>query len=104
MDGSSHKNKVEYDALRDAFLMGLDLTVIHLRDGDVKNNISGVMDFLRGHPALTTPAPPEETTPSLRDTPPEEGNECRTFNSPPLEGWQAQPDGVVSKSRVGGEL
>jgi hypothetical protein len=44
---------------------------------------------------LTTPAPPEEgggnlTTPA----PPEEGNEC-TLNSPPLEGWQAKPDGVV---------
>ena len=44
---------------------------------------------------LTTPAPPEEgggnlTTPA----PPEEGNEC-TLNSPPLEGGQAKPDGVV---------
>jgi len=47
----------------------------------------------------------KETTPSLQDTPPregnlttpappEEGNEC-TLNSPPLEGWQAKPDGVV---------
>lgn len=103
VDGSSHDHKVKYDALRDAFLMGLALTVIHLRDSEVKNNISDVMDFLRDHPALTTPTP-EETTPSLRATPPEEGNEYRIFNSPPLEGWQAQPDGVVSNPRVGGEL
>lgn len=38
----------------------------------------------------------KETTPSLWDTPPEEGNgnEC-VLNSPPLEGSQAKPDGVV---------
>jgi very-short-patch-repair endonuclease len=81
VDGSSHDDKAEYDALRDAFLMGLDLMVIHLRD----------------HPALTT----EETTPPLWGTPPREGNSDP--NSLPSEGWQAQPDGVV-KSRVGGGL
>ena len=41
------------------------------------------------------------TTPPLRGTPPREGNQrvaCGTFhygNSPPLEGWPAQLDGVV---------
>jgi hypothetical protein len=55
----------------------LDLTVIHLRDHDVKNNMASVMDFLRGHGVFTTP--------SLRDTPPEEGN-LGLSNSPPLEG------------------
>jgi very-short-patch-repair endonuclease len=55
VDGSSHDDKVEYDAQRDAFLMGLGLTVIHLRDADVKKNLADVMDFLRGHPALTIP-------------------------------------------------
>ncbi len=38
-----------------------------------------------------------KTTPPLRGTPPEEGN--KTKNSPPLEGWQAQPDGVVPRLR-----
>ena len=46
----------------------------------------------------------KETTPSLQDTPPREGNlttpappeEGKKKNSPPLEGWQAKPDGVVS--------
>lgn len=96
VDGSSHDDKVEYDALRDAFLMGLGLTVIHLRDGDVKGNLAEVMDFLRGHPVLAS----KETTPPLRGTPPEEGNKPK--NSPPLEGWQAQPDGMVPN--VGGSL
>ncbi|MBO0350401.1 endonuclease domain-containing protein [Phormidium pseudopriestleyi FRX01] len=72
VDGSSHDDKAEYDAERDAFLMGLGLTVVHLRDGDVKKNIAGVMDFLRSHPVLASPN--QETTPSLRDTPPREGN------------------------------
>jgi type I restriction enzyme, S subunit len=35
-----------------------------------------------------------KTTPPLRGTPPEEGN-----NSPSLKGWQAKPDGVVPKLR-----
>jgi very-short-patch-repair endonuclease len=91
IDGSSHDDKVDYDAQRDAFLFGLDLVVIHISDSDVKRNLSGVMEFLRNHPALAT-------TPPLRGTPPEEGNAPEkggAQNSPPLEGWQAKPDGVV---------
>lgn len=34
-----------------------------------------------------------KTTPPLRGAPPKEGNPAP--NSPPLEGWQAKPDGVV---------
>jgi very-short-patch-repair endonuclease len=99
VDGSSHDDKVEYDAIRDAFLMGLDLTVIHLRDRDVKNNMAGVMDFLRGHAVW------EKTTPSLQDTPPEEGN-FGLSNSPPLEGagggskCESQPDGVMYRGEL----
>jgi very-short-patch-repair endonuclease len=66
VDGSSHDYKIDYDRQRDAFLMGLDLTVIHLRDSDVKKNLPGIMDFLSNHQAFTTPR--------LRGTPPREGN------------------------------
>lgn len=52
VDGSSHWNKIEYDARRDAFLQSLDLTVIHITDHDVKNNMQMVMAFLRIHPAF----------------------------------------------------
>jgi very-short-patch-repair endonuclease len=69
VDGSSHDDKQEYDALRDAYLIGLGLTVIHILDSEVKKHLAEVMTMLLQHPALT--------------------------NSPPLEGWQAQPDGVV---------
>lgn len=40
---------------------------------------------------------PEGTTPSLRGTPPEEGN--HRPNSPPLEGWKAKPDRVAPTKR-----
>lgn len=57
VDGSSHDSKAAYDAVRDAYLTGLNLTVIHLRDSDVKSNLAGVMQFLHQHPALiTTPS------------------------------------------------
>ena len=68
VDGNSHDDKQEYDAQRDAYLMGLGLFVIHVSDNDVKNNLNNIMKMLLNHVALT--------------------------NSPPLEGWQAKPDGV----------
>lgn len=49
VDGCSHDNKAEYDAQRDAFLMGLGLCVIHILDTDVKRNLAGVMGFLSRH-------------------------------------------------------
>lgn len=52
VDGTSHDSKFEYDTQRDAFLKGLGLTVIHLLDTDVKNNLAGVMAFLQQHEAL----------------------------------------------------
>lgn len=69
VDGSSHDDKQAYDTLRDAYLMGLGLTVIHILDSDVKKHLAEVMIILSTHVALN--------------------------DSPPLEGWQAQPDGVV---------
>ena len=61
IDGSSHNSKVEYDKERDAFLEGLDLTVIHILDNEIKANLSGVMQYLQNHPALAV-----ATTPPLR--------------------------------------
>lgn len=46
VDGSSHDDKADYDAQRDAYLSGLGLSVIHILDKDVKQNIGGVIDFL----------------------------------------------------------
>ncbi len=70
IDGSSHNDKVEYDTARDAFLEGLDLTIIHFLDSDIKTNLSGVMEYLHAYPAFAV-----TTTPPLRGTPPEEGNQ-----------------------------
>ncbi len=56
VDGSSHDDKTEYDAQRDAFLMGLGLCVIHIGDVDVKQNLADVMNGLSRHPAFVDEA------------------------------------------------
>ena len=76
IDGSSHDNKAEYDAERDALLENLGLNVVHIPVADVMNNMSGVMEMLFNHPALKD-IPLKETPsnqPALKDTPPREGN------------------------------
>lgn len=55
VDGSSHDNKIEYDAQRDAFLTGLGLTVIHISDSNVKNHMEEIIIFLKNHPSLNSP-------------------------------------------------
>lgn len=72
IDGSSHDDKVEYDAERDAYLESLGLTVIHIPVADVMKNLNGVMDMLYHHPALSTTPLIEGKIPPL--TPPVEGN------------------------------
>ena len=52
IDGSSHDNKQEYDAQRDAYLKGFGLTVIHISADEVLYNMGHVMKMLRDHPAL----------------------------------------------------
>lgn len=102
VDGSSHDDKADYDAQRDAFLSGLGLRVIHVLDKDVKQELGAVMVYLAqqlfpsagggdgtagrgGEVASHATTPPlrggtlpreRETTPRLRRTPPEEGNEA----------------------------
>ena len=70
IDGCSHDSKTDYDAKRDDFLNSLGLRVIHLLDQDVKKNMADIMVFLE-----------------------------HSLNSPPMEGWQAKPDGVVSGAK-----
>jgi len=69
IDGSSHDDKVEYDANRDAYLQGLGLKVIHIRDEEIKKNLEGVMEYLME--VLTPLTPAQEGTPL---TPLQEGN------------------------------
>lgn len=47
VDGSSHDDKADYDAQRDAYLSGLGLRVIHVQDKDVKQDLAGVMALLK---------------------------------------------------------
>jgi very-short-patch-repair endonuclease len=49
IDGGSHDEKEEYDNIRDDYLKGLGLNIIHFLDSDVKNNFLGVFDYLRNY-------------------------------------------------------
>lgn len=62
IDGSSHDNKAEYDAERDAILSSLGLSVIHILDTDVKQNLAHVLVFLTQQ---LFNAASKETTPPL---------------------------------------
>jgi len=46
IDGSSHDNKVEYDAERDAFMSDFNLLVLRISDFDVKNNMGSVYNLV----------------------------------------------------------
>ena len=46
IDGCSHDDKVEYDAIRQEFLENLGLRVYSISDNDVKNHIENVMNNL----------------------------------------------------------
>ncbi|EET18910.1 endonuclease domain-containing protein [Francisella tularensis] len=46
IDGSSHDDKQEYDSIRDLYLLGLDLKVLHIQDIDVKKNLDGMIRYL----------------------------------------------------------
>jgi very-short-patch-repair endonuclease len=64
IDGSSHNDKIEYDAERDAFLIGLGLIVIHIQAKDVLRNLEGVMEMLGSNPALREEPPRPNGHPS----------------------------------------
>ncbi|MGQ4006554.1 DUF559 domain-containing protein [Francisellaceae bacterium CB300] len=46
IDGSSHNDKQEYDAIRQSYLEGLGLKVIRIYDKDVKINLDDVIRYL----------------------------------------------------------
>ena len=72
IDGISHDDKEKYDSERDVFLERLGLTVIHIADKDVREDLAGVMEFLSGCVACEgEERPPRQASPA---TPPQEGN------------------------------
>jgi type I restriction enzyme R subunit len=70
IDGSSHDDKQEYDAERDAYLESLGLTTIHIPVEDVMKHMDQLLEMLKNHPAFSN----EEKPPRLSGTPPKEGN------------------------------
>jgi len=55
IDGSSNDSQFENDIERKHFLEDLGLVVINVLDKDVLNNLDGVMEMLKNHPALRAP-------------------------------------------------
>lgn len=74
IDGSSHDDKQDYDAERDAYLQSLGLTVIHIPVIDVMKNMDSVMKMLENHPAFSDASLANKNHPALKGTPPKEGN------------------------------
>lgn len=94
IDGSSHDDKQDYDANRDAYLQSFGLTVIHIPVNDVMKQMNAVMEMLYNHPALDDSkqitytdlngkedknltdlnGKEDITHPALKGTPPKEGN------------------------------
>jgi very-short-patch-repair endonuclease len=59
IDGSSHDNKQEYDAVRNCYLESLGLTVIHIPVKEVFQDMNALMVMLFHHPALSGTPPME---------------------------------------------
>ena len=89
IDGSSHDDKQEYDAGRDAYLKGLGLNVLHVQDIEVKKNLSGVIELVKQH----------ATTPPAGHPFASKGNQTLALNSPSNEGV-ARSDGVVGELKT----
>jgi len=115
IDGFTHDDKENYDKKRDNYLKNLGLKVFHIPDKEIKNNLDGIIQWLKkevvGMRKMNTPSSDEDTplqegmntpssdedtplqegmnTPSSdEDTPLQEGNGIG--NSPSVKGWQTK--------------
>ena len=70
IDGSSHDDKVEYDAKRQLYLENLGLKMYRITDIDVKKNLGNAMSLLEAFIVREY----GEKPPRPADTPPMEGN------------------------------
>ncbi|MFM8281799.1 MAG: DUF559 domain-containing protein [Bacteroidota bacterium] len=46
MDGSSHNDKKEYDAMRDEYLKSLGIVVIHFDVDEIRIQMQNVLDII----------------------------------------------------------
>ncbi|MDO9577145.1 MAG: DUF559 domain-containing protein [Candidatus Cloacimonadales bacterium] len=49
IDGSSHNDKVEYDKIRENYLISLGLYILHYDDMEIKKNLNSVVENLKEH-------------------------------------------------------
>ena len=100
VDGSSHNNKQDEDAKRDAYLQSLGLVVIRLLVKDVLQNMDGVVFYLKNHPALAGTPPKEGNKKREAGTPPKEGNKKREASTPPKEGNKKREASTPPEERI----
>lgn len=78
VDGGSHEDRGERDAVRDAYLGSLGLTVIRIPVSAVLGDFEGMLQYLRDHPGLAA-TPPEEGNPAPEGGVPDDGNRGQTW-------------------------
>lgn len=90
IDGASHNNKAEYDAIRQQYLENFGLKIFRISDSDVKKNIDAVMRSLENYIVQQygniPPAKHYPNAPALNSPPMEGCPKGDAFNSPPVEG------------------
>ena len=100
VDGSSHNNKHDEDAERDAYLQSLGLVVIRLLVKDVLRNMEGVVFYLRHHPALAGTPPEEGNKKREAGASLEEGNKKQDLGAPPEEGNLIRESGISTEGGI----
>src|SRR5690554_2173672 len=112
IDGSSHDDKVEYDAKREAYLVSLGLKMYRIADGAVKKNLNVVMQELEefivreyggATPVCDHPSRGGETTP-VCDHPSRGGETTPVCDHPSGGGEFASHSGGEFASHSGGEF
>ena len=100
IDGSSHDNKQDEDAKRDAYLRSLGLVVICLLVKDVLRNMEGVVFYLEHHPALAGTPPREGNKKREAGASLGEGNKKQESDAPPEEGNLIRESGVSTEGGI----
>tara|TARA_R110002124_G_scaffold286310_1_gene466846 strand:- start:27420 stop:30509 length:3090 start_codon:yes stop_codon:yes gene_type:complete len=101
IDGSSHDNKQEYDAAREAFLKELDLEIIRYSTDDIKKEMDSVLVDLSNSIVKLFGTPRNPKLNASDSSPLPEGNSLDQDNKKfpfTTEGVSANADGVVENT------
>ncbi|MDF2450667.1 MAG: hypothetical protein K0S26_171 [Bacteroidota bacterium] len=75
IDGSSHDTKIDYDKMRETYLISLGLKIYRIKVADVMQNMNATLTRLEEYIIQNFGILEQKTTPSaFASTPPQEGN------------------------------